>query len=401
MTRKQLNLRIIMTKSKKAKIILTTNEGAEFFSNNEYNSILANLKKHIRECQLRATTAVNKELIRLYWTIGKTIVERQEGRGWGTKFIEKLAKDLQNEFPGVEGFSRTNVFRMRAFYKEYKIVPPLVGLFDEIDHLGVLTLIPWSHNILLMEKLDSIEQRLWYATKTIENAWGKRALEDWIDRDVYSRQGKAVTNFSLRLPEPQSTLAKETLCDPYFFDFLNLLPGHLEKELEDGLVEKIQQTLLAFGHGFAFVGRQYPLEIDGDTFYVDLLFYHIPSHRYIAVELKTEPFKAEHTGQMNFYLAAIDDMLKMSQDNPSIGLILCKKKSKIKAEYALRDLQKLMSVAEYSTTRKNLPKSIENLLPPIEEIEEELEKDMRTDIETKVRASPHSSTNECLGDSLC
>jgi predicted nuclease of restriction endonuclease-like (RecB) superfamily len=149
----------------------------------------------------------------------------------------------------------------------------LFFLIEEIEHLGVLTQIPWSHNIILMEKIDSIEQRLWYATKTIENKWGKRALEDWIERDIYSRQGKAATNFSLRLPEPQSTLAKETLCDPYFFEFLNLPPGHLKKELENGLVEKIQETLLAFGHGFAFVGRQYPLEIDGDTFYIDLLFY--------------------------------------------------------------------------------------------------------------------------------
>lgn len=365
-----------MAKEKKVKNQPAKAEEKELTSNKDYASMLMKLKKNIRESQLRAAIAVNKELIRLYWTIGKSIIEKQEVSGWGTKFIEKLAKDLQNEFPGVEGFSRTNVFRMRAFYKEYKIVPPAVGQIDEIEHLGVLTQIPWSHNIILMEKIDSIEQRLWYATKTIENKWGKRALEDWIDRDIYSRQGKAVTNFSLRLPEPQSTLAKETLCDPYLFDYLNLPPGHLEKELEDGLVNKIQETLLAFGHGFAFVGRQYPLEIDGDTFYIDLLFYHIPTHRYISVELKTEPFKPEHTGQMNFYLAALDDMLKTPEDNPSIGLIICKKKSKIKAEYALRDLQKLMSVAEYSTGAKNKsPKVIGNLLPTIAEIEAELAKD--------------------------
>jgi len=348
-------------------------------SNKEYTSTLANLKKHIRSSQLKAAVAVNKELLKVYWIIGKTIVEKQESSGWGSKFIEKLAKDLQNEFPGLEGFSRTNVFRMRAFYQEYKLVPPLAGQLDEIDHLGILTQIPWSHNIILMEKLDNNEQRIWYATKTIENSWGKRALEDWIERDIYSRQGKAVTNFSLHLSEPQSTLAQETLCDPYFFDFLNLPPGYIEKDLEDSLVEKIQETLLAFGHGFAFVGRQYPLEIDGDTFYVDLLFYHIPSHRYIAVELKTEPFKPEHTGQMNFYLAAIDDMLKSPQDNPSIGLILCKKKSKIKAEYALRNLQKLMSVAEYSTTKHKIQASTDKLLPPIEEIEQELEKEIKND----------------------
>lgn len=369
-----------MPREKKAKTLPVKAEEKELMSNNDYMSMLTELKKHIRECQLRAATAVNKELIQLYWTIGKSIFERQEGSGWGAKFIEKLAKDLQNEFPGVEGFSKRNVFRMRAFYLEYKLVPPVAAQLNELEHLGVLTQIPWSHNIILMEKIENVEQRLWYAEKTVENKWGKRALEDWIDRDIYSRQGKAVTNFSLRLPEPQSTLAKETLCDPYFFDFLNLPPGHLEKELEDRLVEKIQETLLAFGHGFAFVGRQYPLEIDGDTFYVDLLFYHIPSHRYIAVELKTEPFKAEHTGQMNFYLAAIDDMLKTPQDNPSIGLILCKRKSKIKAEYALRDLQKLMSVAEYSTeTQKKLHKEIDALLPPIEEIEEELEKDAKNE----------------------
>lgn len=365
-----------MTKEK-ATILLAKAEEKELASNNDYISTLTELKKQIRESQVRAVTAANKELIRLYWTIGKTIVEKQESSGWGSKFIDKLAKDLQNEFLGVEGFSRRNVFRMRAFYLEYKLVPPLVAQFNEFEHLGILTQISWSHNIILMEKIDSIEQRLWYATKTIENGWGKRALEDWIDRGIYSRQGKAVTNFSLRLPEPQSTLAQETLCDPYFFDFLNLPPGYIEKELEDGLVKKIQQTLLAFGHGFAFVGRQYPLEVDGDTHYIDLLFYHIPSHRYIAVELKTEHFRPEHTGQMNFYLAVLDDTIKTKLDNPSIGLILCKRKSKIKAEYALRDLQKLMSVAEYSTeTQKKLPEAIDNLLPPIEAIEAELEKDV-------------------------
>lgn len=339
---------------------------------NEYNETLASLKNEIRQAQARAAIAVNKELINLYWKVGKTIIEKQEVSGWGSKVIEKLAKDIQSDFPGLEGFSRTNIFRMRAFYQEYKLVPPLAGQLDEIDHLGVLTQIPWSHNIILMEKLSNIEERIWYATKTVENRWGKRALEDWIDRGIHKRQGKAITNFSLRLPEPQSTLAKETLCDPYIFDFLNLPPGHLERDLEDALVDKIQQTLLAFGHGFAFVGRQYPLEIDGDTFYIDLLFYHIPSHRYIAVELKNEAFKPDHTGQMNFYLAAIDDMLTSPQDNPSIGLILCKKKSKIKAEYALRHLKKLMSVAEYSTETH-----AEKLLPPIEEIEHELEKEIK------------------------
>jgi predicted nuclease of restriction endonuclease-like (RecB) superfamily len=176
--------------------------------NKEYEKTLADLKTQIRTSQLKAAVAVNRELIHLYWTIGKTIVEKQENSGWGSKFIEKLAKDLQNEFPGVEGFSRTNIFRMRAFYREYKSVPPAVGQIKEIEYLGVLIQIPWSHNIILLEKLDNLKERLWYATKTIENKWGKRALEDWIERDIYSRQGKAVTNFSLQIPEPQSSLAQ-------------------------------------------------------------------------------------------------------------------------------------------------------------------------------------------------
>jgi predicted nuclease of restriction endonuclease-like (RecB) superfamily len=241
--------------AKKATNLPSEKDAENIVSNKEYIETLAGIKKRIRESQLKAAVAVNRELISLYWSIGKTISDKQEKSGCGSKVIEKLAHDLQNDFPGLEGFSRRNVFRMRAFYLEYKLVPPLAAQLNEIEHLGILTQIPWSHNIILMEKIDSIEERLWYAEKTVENKWGKRALEDWIDRDIYSRQGKAVSNFSLRLPEPQSTLAQETLCDAYSFDFLNYTPGHLEKELEDGLVEKIQETLLAFGHGFAFVGR--------------------------------------------------------------------------------------------------------------------------------------------------
>ena len=373
-----------MEKETTEKNLQSRKAGVELFANQEYETTLADLKKRIRESQLKAAVSVNKELISLYWSIGKTIVERQEKNGWGTKLVEKLARDLQNEFPGVEGFSRRNVYNMRAFYREYRIVQPVAAQIEDVDHLGVLIQIPWSHNIILLSKLDDVKQRLWYAEKTVENRWGKRALEDWIDRDIYSRQGKAVTNFSLRLPEPQSTLTQDIILEPYPFGYLNLPPGHLEKELEDGLVGRIQETLLAFGHGFAFVGRQYPLEIDGDTFYVDLLFYHLPSHRFIAVDLKADHFKAEYTGQMNFYLAAIDDIIKTPQDNPSIGLILCKKKSRIKAEYALRDLNKLMSVAEYSINDETiLSKTKQNLLPPIEEIEAELERDIQDDTNTR------------------
>lgn len=287
--------------------------------------------------------------------------------------IDQLAKDLQTAFPGIEGFSRTNVFRMRAFYRSYQKVPQAVGLFENLP----IFQIPWGHNILLSERVKNYEERLWYAEQSITNGWSRSALEDWIETNLYSRQGKAITNFSVRLPENESKIEQDAFRDPYNFDFLRLRAGFHEKELEEGLIEQIQKTLIEFGHGFAFVGQQYPLEVDGDTYYIDLLFYHTPSHRYVAVELKAEHFKPEYTGQMNFYLSALDDKLKTNIDNPSIGLILCKKKSKFKAEYALRDIHKPMAVAGYAVEiLKTLPKELLKSFPSVKEIEAELEHDI-------------------------
>lgn len=359
-----------MTKEKELKGVLTPSQ-QNLFSSKEYASTLADIKKDIEERQLHAMLAVNKELICLYWNIGKRIVEKQEKSGWGSNVINQLAKDLQTAFPGIDGFSRSNVFRMRAFYRSYQKVAQAVR---QIENLPIFQ-IPWGHNILISERIKNNEERLWYAEQTIKNGWSRSALEDCIEADLYSRQGKAVSNFSSRLSECQSKMAQDAFRDPYNFDFLRLRVGFHEKELEEGLIEQIQKTLIEFGHGFAFVRRQYPLEVDGDVYYIDLLFYHIPTHRYVAVELKTEHFKPEHTGQMNFYLSALDDKLKIDIDNPSIGLILCKKKSKFKAEYALRDIHKPIAVAGYGVEiLKTLPKELMKSFPSVKEIETELER---------------------------
>lgn len=334
-----------------------------------YVSFLEQLKKKIQQTQLKAALAVNSELIRLYWEIGKSIVEKQEQEGWGTQVIEKLCKDLQNAFPGMQGFSRANIFKMRAFYLSYtKVSQPV----RQIDMLPIAQ-IPWGHNVLLITKLKILEERLWYAEQTIQHGLSRSALENWIKSKAYKRHGKAITNFKQRLPEPQSQLAQETLKDPYNFDFLTLDANYRELELEQGLIDHIQKLLLELGKGFAFLGRQYHLEIAGDDYYLDLLFYHIQLRCYCVVELKTTDFKPEYTGKLNFYLSAIDDQLKHAADNPSIGILLCKSKNNLKVEYALRDINKPIGVAEYTTKIVDtLPKKLQSSLPTIEEIEAEI-----------------------------
>lgn len=370
-----------MLKKRKTKNIPLKVEEHALFSDKEYTLTLAELKKKIQECQLRAITAANKELVRLYWVVGKAIVERQENSGWGSKFIDKLTKDLQNEFPGIEGFSKRNVFRMRAFYLEYKLVPPAVAQLNEIEHLGVLSQIPWSHNIVLMEKLDAVEERIWYANKTLEHGWSRDTLATWIDSKLHKREGKAITNFKTTLPALQSDLAQQTLKDPFLFDFLTLHKDHLEKDLEDGLVNHIQKFLLELGQGFAFMGRQYQIHVEGDPYYIDLLFYHVKLRAFIVIELKARAFKPEDAGQLNFYLSAVDDMLKHPNDNPTIGILLCKTKKKIKAEYAFRHINRPMAAIEYETIlTKALPEELKSSLPTVKEIEEELEKKDRVKV---------------------
>lgn len=338
----------------------------------DYVKTLADIKKRISEAQIKAAFAVNKELLKLYWYIGETIVKKQKENKWGSKIIEQLAKDLQNSFPGLSGFSRPNIFRMKAFFQAYEIVsePP-----RQFETLAIFN-IPWWHNVILLTKLKDYNQRIWYAQKTIENGWSSTVLELKIESNLYSRDGKAITNFTKTLPSPQSDLAQQSLKDPYVFDFLTFHKEHLEKDIEQGLMDNIQKFLLELGKGFAFVGRQYHIEIEEEDFYIDLLFYHIKLKCYVVVELKAQKFEPKDVGQLNFYLSAVDNILKEPEDKPTIGLLLCKTKKNIIAEYALQEINRPIGIAGYETAKfvESLPKKLKNNLPSIGEIEKELEK---------------------------
>jgi predicted nuclease of restriction endonuclease-like (RecB) superfamily len=331
-------------------------------STQTYAALLASIKERIQSAQVRAALAVNTELILLYWGIGKEILARQQQEGWGTKVIERLAKDLRSAFPHIQGFSRTNLLYMRAFseaWPEESIVQQVVGQ------------LPWGHNVRILDLVKSRDERLWYAQAAVEHGWSRNVLVMQIEGGLYRRQGKALTNFGRTLPAPQSDLAQQLLKDPYNFDFLTLTKDAHERELESGLVEHIQKFLLELGTGFAFVGRQYPLEIAGEDYRLDLLFYHLKLRCFVVIDLKAGAFMPEYAGKMNFYLAAVDDILKHATDNPTIGLILCKTKKEIVVEYALRNTITPMGIAEFRYLEK-LPEELKGSLPTIEEIEAEL-----------------------------
>ena len=337
----------------------------------EYTQTLAELVKEILEAQLRAALSANKELVRLYWFVGKTVAERQKESNWGDNFIESIARDLRNAFPRSKGFSARNVLRMSAFYQAYEVFATAVA---KIENLPVFN-IPWGHNAVLIGKIKDPETRLWYAQKTLEEGWSRGILEKQIKLGLYDRVGQAVTNFPLTLPSSQSDLAKETLKDPYMFDFLSLGDEYNEQDIEQGLIDHIQKFLLELGKGFAFIGRQEHLVVDDNDFYIDLLFYHTKLRCYIVIELKNTAFKPAYAGQLNFYLSAVDDLLRHPEDKPTIGLLLCKTKSNFIAEYALRDINKPMGIAEYEVKLiEALPKNLKGSLPTIKEIEAELEK---------------------------
>jgi len=323
---------------------------------------------------------------------GKTIVERQKTEGWGKSIVDRLAKDLFKAFPDMKGLSVRNVWYMRAFFLAWSepfLQQPVAELRKE--HLTQLASqsvsqdlpqpvseIPWGHNIQLITKVKNTVQRLWYAKKTIANGWSRSVLEHWIESDLYSRQGKAVTSFDSALPAPESDLAREIIKDPYNFDFLTLRDQTSEKELEHGLIQHIRKFLLELGAGFAFVGQQVPLEVGGEDFYIDLLFYHLHLRCYVVIELKAGAFKPEYAGKMNFYLSAVDDLLRHEDDKPSIGIILCKTRNKIVAEYALRDLLKPVGISQYVTRLiESLPEDLKDELPSVKQIEAELSSDVK------------------------
>lgn len=335
-----------------------------------YPLLLQDIKNRIRESQIKAALAVNQELLRLYWWVGREIVTRQGAEKWGSSVLERLCKDVQADFPGLGGFSRSNLFRMRAFYVAYsKVAQPARQLEDPPEFcLGI----PWWHNVILIEKVKNLNEREWYARKTVENGWSRNVLELWIESDLYQRQGKALTNFQKALPAVQSDLAEQIVKDPYSFDFLAFTEEAREKEIEKGLMLHLQQFLLELGSGFAFVGRQVPIRVGNEEFYLDLLFYHIKLRCYFLIELKAGKFKPVDAGQIDFYLAALDDKFRNPGDNPAIGLILCKSKDRVVVEYALRNKKCPIGVANFETELvESLPEDLKSSLPTIEEIEAE------------------------------
>jgi len=328
-----------------------------------YADWLAELKNRIHSAQQRATLAVNRELVLLYWRIGRDILTRQAEQGWGAKVIDRLAHDLRNAFPDMKGFSPRNLKYMRSFAEAW----PVAEFVQE-----VLAQLPWYHQLALLDKLKTPGERRWYAQKAIDHNWSRNVLVMQIESRLLERQGKAVTNFEQRLPEPLSDLARESLKDPYRFDFLGLTDEAQEREVESALVQHVTQFLLELGAGFAFVGRQVLLNVGGDEFFIDLLFYHLRLRCYVVIELKSGKFRPEHLGQLGFYLTAVDAQVKNEQDNPTIGLLLCKSKNKVVAEYALRDNAQPLGIAEYKLL-ESLPEPLQTSLPSIEQIERELE----------------------------
>ena len=335
----------------------------------DYAVWLSELKTRIHEAQQRATRAVNRELVLLYWQIGGDILARQDREGWGAKVIERLAQDLRNAFPDMKGFSPRNLKYMRAFAEAW----PDVEFVQ-----GVLAQLPWYHHLALLDKLPGPETRRWYAAKAIEHNWSRNVLVMQIETRLLERSGQAITNFPASLPKPQSDLARESLKDPYRFDFLGLTDEAQEREIEHALVKHVTEFLLELGAGFAFVGRQVLLDVGGDEFFIDLLFYHLKLRCYVVIELKGGKFKPEHLGQLGFYLTAVDRQVKSEQDNPTIGLLLCKSKNKIVAEYALGDKSQPMGIAEYKLLDA-LPAELQTSLPSIEAIEQALAKDAEED----------------------
>ncbi len=330
----------------------------------DYAAWLAELKSRIAGTQLRAALAVNAELIRLYWEIGRGIRERQQRHAWGSKVIDTLARDLRSAFPEMKGFSPTNLKYMRRFAEE---CPGLSFGQQPADQL------PWFHIVVLLSRLSGFEERAWYAAKAIEHGWSRNVLGMQIETRARQREGNAVTNFPARLPAGQSDFAQQALKDPYLFDFLGLSREANERDIEQGLTRHITRFLLELGAGFAFVGRQVHIEVSQDDFFIDLLFYHLKLRCYVVIELKAVDFEPGFLGQLGMYMAAVDDLLAHPDDKPTIGLLLCRNKNNVVAEYALRGYRTPIGVAEWTTAITSaLPDELSSSLPSIEELEAEL-----------------------------
>lgn len=333
----------------------------------EYKNWLVELKSKIRSSQIKAAIAVNSELIAFYWELGKMISEKQTA--WGSKFLETLSKDLQDEFPEMKGFSVSNLKFCKLFFNYFSIRSQVENEIAE----NVVVKLPWGHIKLIITKIKETIEANFYIQQTIENNWSRDVLDLQIKSNLYERQGKSITNFKNTLPEPFSDLAIQTLKDPYVFDFIALDTKYRERDIENQLVQHITKFLLELGKGFAFVGQQYHLVIADNDYYIDLLFYHTRLKCYVVVELKNTKFIPEFAGKLNFYLSAVDSLVKQNDDNPTIGILLCKDKSNLEAEFALRDINKPIGISELKLT-ENLPDNLKSSLPTIEEIEQELKR---------------------------
>ena len=324
----------------------------------KYADLLSDVKSLIHGARLQAALAVNRELVILYWHIGQDILTRQQVEGWGAKVIDRLARDLRYTFPDMTGLWSRNIKYMRAFadaWPDPSIVQQLVAQ------------LPWGHNLRLLERLKSTEERTWYARQVIEHGWSRDVLVHQIDTDLFTRQGSALTNFTHTLPPVQSELAQQIIKDPYSFEFLPMGAELRERDLEKGLIAHLQSLILELGKGFAFVGTQYPLNVGGQDYYLDLLFYHLRLRCFVIAELKIDDFKPEYAGKMNFYLSAVDEQLRHADDQPSIGIIRCKGRNEMIVEYALRDTAKPMGVSQYQVSPA-LPAQLADELPTLQEL---------------------------------
>ena len=366
----------------------------------DYKRWIAEVKFRIRQCQIKASVKVNTELLQLYWDLGANIVEKQQKSRWGDGFLKQMSRDLIQEFPEMKGFSLRNLERMRAWYLFYReglsnatqlvpqsnslkektaqLVPQLPGEFDKQRLLqypdaiqSVFFSVPWGHHILIMQRCKDTEKALFYIQQTLENNWSRSVLDWQIDSRLYERQGKAVSNFANTLPAPQSDLAQQITKDPYIIDIMGVRQDLEERELEAHLDSHISQYLLELGKGFTYYGRQIHLKVDGDDFYIYQLFYHVRLHCYVVVELKAVKFKPEHIGQLNFYVSAVDSQLRGQGDNPTIGLLICKDKNDVVAEYSLRNIGTPIGVSS-AQIFDQLTADYKSSLPTVEEIEEHL-----------------------------
>ena len=333
----------------------------------DYGAMLADIKQRVLTQRLRVVIAANAAMIELYWDIGRTILDRQRNAGWGAKVIDRLSADLREAYPDMQGFSPRNLKYMRAFAAAW----PDAAIVQRIA-----AQLPWRQNMVLLDRLDDLGTRLWYGQRALEQGWSRDILNLQIDNRVHERSGKAISNFTKTLPPADSDMVEQVFKDPYLFDFLGTADPRREREVEQALIDHIQRFMLELGTGFAFVGRQVHLEIGEQDFYLDLLFYHLKLRCFVVVELKTVPFDAAFVGKLNLYLSATDDLLRHPDDKPTIGLLLCRSNHKLVVEYALRDLDKPIGVAQWATRIVDaLPKDLESSLPTIAQIEAELAKD--------------------------